>query len=112
MDSEVVRQQIDRILAAGSGETRSVILQMAAPDDERAELARAAAVVLSRRSLGATARDCLPPRRAGASEPAVVLRVGPDALVGSLTAGVPAAPGGVARADGRKRLDPFLDNVA
>jgi subtilisin family serine protease len=119
MDPEIVRQQIDRILAVGSGKTRSVILQMAAPDDERAELARAAAVVLSRRSLGATARDCLPPRRAEAREPAALrhspLQAGPEVLVGSLTVGVPTGPGGVARADSRadglRRLGPLLDNA-
>ncbi|MFB9361473.1 S8 family serine peptidase [Actinoplanes nipponensis] len=87
-----------------------MLVQMAAPGDERAELARAAATVLSRRALGATARDCLPPRRSGAPEAAA--RPGPDAAVGSLTAGVPAAREPAAGADGRKWLGPLLGNAA
>ncbi len=57
-----LKQQVERILDAGGGQWRSVILRMKS-DREEDELARVAAEAIGRRNLYLSARDVLPPQR-------------------------------------------------
>jgi subtilisin family serine protease len=76
MNRKVVRSQVDRVLSAGTGDTRSVIIQLA-PADELTRLGRTAARAISGRALALSARDGLPAERQALDESAAAFGTDP-----------------------------------
>ena len=89
MDHRKLERQVDRILAEGSGDRRSVLIQVSDPAEDRGALLRAASTALTQRALVLTARDCLPVQREDTAQLGTIPRsrptTEPSGLSGSLS---------------------------
>jgi subtilisin family serine protease len=116
-------RQVRQLLEDGEGDVRSVIVQMATPEEDRASLVTSATVALSHRALSSSARDCLPAERSGAraqtrAMPRPLLEPDAASVPGSLSAQLrtgraiidPKEAVQSARRQSLEHLAPLLDN--